>query len=374
MSTTISYIIPTRDRPEELAITLGALAKTEHSAAAGAEVIVVDNASRHPPTPPTRLRNGLGVRLILRGANEGAASRNAAARAASGDWLVMLDDDSAPLDAGFLDALEDAPMDVGAIGAEITLADGGREAGGLPEVFIGCGVAIRREVFLDLGGYDPSFQFYAEEYDLSARMMLAGFGVAHDRRFRVLHRKVAEGRDMNAILHRLVRNNGWVEQRYAPEADRDSAIAHVIDRYRSIAVKENALSGYQAGLAELHSTLDAQPRREMAQPVYERFTGLSHVREHLPHRLCELGAKSAAMIAPGKHAAIVERVLREQCISIVASDVAADALVISTLSPGPMLDAIDHYASEPAARTGGRGGRLPPVLCPWSLEGAAAPV
>lgn len=361
MTTSISYIIPTRDRPEELAITLGALARTQHPEHVEAEVVVVDNASRHPPTPPLRLRNGIPVRLVLRGANEAAASRNAATRVARGDWLIMLDDDSAPIDAGFISAIESAPMDVGAVGAEILLSDGGREAGGLPEVPVGCGVAIRRDVFLDLGGYDPEFHFYAEEYDLAARMLLAGFRVVHDRSFRVLHRKVAGGRDMNAILLRLVRNNGWVEQRYAPESMREDAISHVIERYRSIAAKEGAMAGYQQGLAELLSTLERQPRREMSCDLYDRFTGLAHAREHLARGLAQVGARSAALIALGKHAGLVERVLGEQCVSIVASPIAADALVIATLSPGPMLDALDAHAAR---------GASPPALAPWALCGA----
>jgi GT2 family glycosyltransferase len=371
MQNTISYIIPTRDRPGDLAMTLSALGKLKHAENTRAEVIVVDNASRQPPTPPEKLRNGLPVRLILRRANEAAASRNAAARAATGAWLIMLDDDSAPLDTGFMRVLEDAPMDVAAIGAEILLTDGAREAGGLPEVPVGCGVAIRREVFLDLGGYDPEFHFYAEEYDLAARILLAGFRVTHDRRFRVLHRKVADGRDMNAILHRLVRNNGWVEQRYAPEAVREAAIAHTVERYRVIAAKERALEGYEAGLAEMRRTLDRQPRREMTQALYDRFTGLAHARDCLARSLAHTSARSAALVAHGKHAGLVERVLAEQCVSIVASPVAADALVIGTLSPGPMLDARDERAvdrSEGAWRDA--TGRA--VLTAWSLAGEEA--
>src|SRR5258706_488360 len=83
--------------------------------------------------------------------------------------------------------------------------------------FAGGGVAIRRDAFLDLGGYDPSFGYYAEEYDLAARMLLAGFRIQFDRWFRVEHHKVWLNRSMDTILAHLVRNNGWVAQRYAPD-------------------------------------------------------------------------------------------------------------------------------------------------------------
>src|SRR5439155_992295 len=199
-----------RDRPRQLEQTLAAIGALPAHAA---EMIVLDNASSIPPTAPARLENGIPVELIFRPANEGAAARNHGALAAdrSSQWLVMLDDDSHPLDLRFLDALRQQPSDVLAVAAEVFLAPSmpsapstrhstlgtphsaphSREAGGLPEVFIGCGVAFRRTAFLKAGGYDPSFGYYAEEYDLAARLLLAGGRVTLDRRFRVLHYKAA---------------------------------------------------------------------------------------------------------------------------------------------------------------------------------------
>ena len=51
--------------------------------------------------------------------------------------------------------------------------------------------------------------------------------MAFDPWFRVLHRKVTANRDMNVILSRLVRNNGWVAQRYAPEVRRKEELREV---------------------------------------------------------------------------------------------------------------------------------------------------
>ena len=191
--TFISYILPTRNRPDALATTLaklGDLPRPEHELAGGAEVIVVDNASDPSASIPCRLNNGLPIALIRRCTNDGAAARNLAANLARGQWLAMLDDDSHPLDCGHLHALAGVPAEVAAIGADIRLPDGSREAGGLPEVFIGCGVAIRRDAFLDAGGYDPSFHYYAEEYDLCAKLILRGGRIIHDSSFRVLHEKL----------------------------------------------------------------------------------------------------------------------------------------------------------------------------------------
>lgn len=365
----LTCVIPTRDRPEELNLTLSALGALDQApirdSLGGAEVIVVDNASRFPATPPPRLRNGVPVRVIYRPTNEAAASRNAAADDAAGPgtdpdhWLLMLDDDSAPLDADFAEVLADAGPGVAAIGAEISLPSGGREHGGLPEVFIGCGVAIRRNAFLDAGGYDRAFVYYAEEYDLAARFLLAGFRVVHDRRFRVHHRKVSNGRDMNVVLRHLVRNNACVAQRYAPEEIRAAEIEAAIDRYRAIARKEHALEGFEQGMLDLHAVIDAQPRREMSRDLYDRFTGLAAARATLAEEFSRLGVRRVAIVERGKHAHLVERAA-EQCGVAIVPESRADALVIGTLSPGPMLDAFDKVS--PTARV--------PVISPWRFEGA----
>ena len=349
-----SFIIPTRNRPADLARTLeaiGALDADAISAAGGAEAIVIDNASSTPARTPQFLANGLPVRRIRLRKNCAAAARNTGAEAAQGLWLVMLDDDSHPMDAGFVRAIADAPADVAAIGAEIMLPDGTHERGGLPEVFIGCGVCIRRDAFLSAGGYDASFLFYAEEYDLAARFLLDGFRIVHDPRFRVLHRKVLTGRDMDTILHRLVRNNGWVEQRYAPADRRAFAIAATIERYRAIAAKESATEGFDEGLAELSRTLATQPRREMSAALYDRFTGIAAARAAIAEAFVLRVPRAVALIDHGKNDWAIAQAIRERGIAIVTDPGLAEAIVIGTLSPGPIADALDRASVEHVGAT-----------------------
>jgi len=345
----ISMIIPTRNRPEEVARTLDAIGALDADAiadAGGAEVIVVDNASSALARTPRTLANGLPVRRIRLHRNHGAAARNIGVTRANGVWALMLDDDSHPLDTGFLAAVTGAPSNVAAVGAEILLTDGSHERGGLPEVFIGCGVCIRRDAFLRAGGYDPAFHFYAEEYDLAAKLILGGSRITHDPRFRVEHRKVATGRDMDTILHRLVRNNAWVEQRYAPLDRRAFAIAATIERYRAIAAKEWATEGFDAGLAELSRTLTAQPRREMTTAQYDRFTGLDAARTALDRAFRGSPLRVAAMVEHGKNDWAVAQAIRERGIAIVTDPRLADAVVIGTLSPGPIADAAVRATRE----------------------------
>ncbi len=366
----ISFIIPTRNRPDQLAHTvekLRALLPDLERHGADAELIVADNASDQPVTLPAFI-GPMRTRIIRMLANRGAAARNAAAEMARGRWLVMLDDDSHPANADFIHELRAAPDDAAAIAAEILLPDGRHEAGGLPEVFTGCGVALRRDIFLTLGGYDAAFNYYAEEYDLAARIILGGMRTITTRAFKVMHRKVAEGRDMNRILRRLVRNNGWVALRYAPDAHRSAALAETVTRYATIARLENATDGYDRGLRELHETSDRQPRREMTQTQWDRFTGQAHARAWLTDRL--RGVQRVAIVEPGKNDWAVRQAIEAMGIEITPAPdtTGAQALVIGTLSPGPMLDAAERtLAAEAAAGSSPR-----PVITPWRLAESMA--
>jgi len=358
----LSYVLPTRDRPDVLHRTLDALAALgEHDA----EIIIADNASREPPPVPTHLSNGIPVHLLRLARNHAAAARNLAAREVHrrSQWIIMLDDDSHPLDLGHLRAVAQASPDTAVIAAEIFLPPGRdaprhqtREQGGLPEVFIGCGVAVRTHLFNALAGYDDSFDYYAEEYDLAARLINAGHRIELDRRFRVLHEKNTAGRNFSRIVRNLVRNNAWVAQRYAPESERQAEIKRHITRYAAIAKKEHSLAGYSRGLIDLLTTLDAQPRREMSRGAWDRFTGLAACRAALARSHAVLPLRRVAIVARGKNDWAVVKALTELNIEIVhESD--ADTLVVGTLSPGPMLDAAERLTARDTRR----------VVLPWDI-------
>lgn len=363
----ISYIIPTRNRPQRLLETLRAINSLGvHDNCGGAEVIIVDNDSCERPILPRETKCGLPISYIRLRDNIGAAARNVGADASdkASDWLVMLDDDSYPDDAEFFANLQHVPSDVAAVSADIflpgktALGHAPREMGGLPEVFIGCGAAIRRGAFLELGGYDASFNYYVEEYDLAARMMLAGYRIAFSHEFTVQHDKDLTNRDFNLILSRLVRNNGWIAGRYAPDELAGAELREVLDRYAGIARIEGAEAGYAQGLAELHATLAAQPRRPLNASQWERFTGLSHVREHLSEVHARQRFQSATIVDAGKNAWAVAQVLKELGVRLIEDGEEAEAHVIGTLSPGPMMDSLIR-------RTRLRRPQGPRLLAPW---------
>jgi GT2 family glycosyltransferase len=360
-----SYIIPTRDRHRALLHTLDAIASIgDHAPFGGAEIVIADNASKEPLRLPPH--SPISTRIIRLAENNGAAARNVAASQARGEWLVMLDDDSAPLDLRFTDAVNTLLPGVDAVMADIFLPNadgtpGPREQGGLPEVPVGCGVMYRRDAFLGLGGYDPAFLYYAEEYDFAARFIAAGKRVVFDPRFRVLHRKIAAGRDMNLILSLLVRNNGWVNERYTPQARRAEERSSLLRRYAAIAARENALPGFTQGLRELRATRRHQPDAALSDERFARFTGLAHARRAISAHADALHLRRVALTHPGKNAHCVRAAIEERGIDIVP-EADAQALVIATLSPGPMLDAVASL----------RASRLP-VIAPWLDAQPAAP-
>jgi glycosyltransferase involved in cell wall biosynthesis len=131
---------------------------------------------------------------VLRQDNRGpAAARNTAARAASGDFIAVLDAD----DSYFPERLEalaelsaDRPdLDIlttdcrivfaGSVvrncyGSNYRFAVGDQRRAILEENFIGPGhMAVRRERFLEVGGFDESFR-HAEDWDCWIRMILTG--------------------------------------------------------------------------------------------------------------------------------------------------------------------------------------------------------
>ncbi len=93
MSTPISVVVPTRDRPAALARCLAALARQD---AARIQVVVVDDGSADRGALARSLETLPGARLVRSPGRGPAAARNLGARAADGEVVCFTDDDCAP--------------------------------------------------------------------------------------------------------------------------------------------------------------------------------------------------------------------------------------------------------------------------------------
>jgi hypothetical protein len=348
----VSFVLPTRNRSGVLAETIERIAALcpEHLPPE-CDLIVIDNASDTPPETPVKLPNGIEIKLFRLTENRNTAARNIAAIESDADWLVMLDDDSSPVegcDWSILGRLDERAV---AIGGEIFLMDGQRESGGLPEVVVGCGCAIRRELFLKAGGYDASLGYYAEEYDLCARLIHMGYRVLHSTALGFLHRKSSLGRDFNEIIYRLVRNNAWIMQRYAPDDIVQDELRSIEERYRAIALRECAITGYDRALDELGRTISAQTREPLCPEHWDRFTGRSAVRQTIRESVGSGDSIRLVGSALSKGRVIIEEeLLKHGCLLSQEADA---RLMIGSLSPGPMLDL---------------QGRHPDAVAPWRFE------
>ena len=199
-----SIIIPTRGRPGYLEVALGSL--TAQAAAAGVEVLVVDDGADGPDGPDgpdgadgavaaVAARHGARVLATPRPDATGAnAARNAGIAGAAGDLIVLLDDDVRVPD-GWLAALLDGaraapdhdvfggpiravlegggPRSCGREGPPITALDLGprdRDA----DLVWSANMAIRRRAVERVGPFDESIHGRGEEEDWERRYAAAG--------------------------------------------------------------------------------------------------------------------------------------------------------------------------------------------------------
>ena len=186
-----SVVVPTYNRPERLASCLAALAKQDYPSDR-TEVVVIDDGS---PTPMDSVvapfKSQLSVTLIRQKNAGPAAARNAGARQAKGTLLAFTDDDCMPGSdwlSGFADRLTQTPEAM----------VGGRSLNALPHnaystasqalidylysyysgserpaaepsdgeqrvFFASNNIAMARENYLNVGGFDTSFPLAAAE-------------------------------------------------------------------------------------------------------------------------------------------------------------------------------------------------------------------
>ena len=180
----VTVVVTTRNRKEDLRICLASVQRQTLEV----ETIVIDDASTdgtgdmiRAEFPDVRLICHQEMHGYIRGRNEGA-------RLATGEVLVSLDDDAAfSSDRIIEDAL--ACFDDDRVAAvAIPYVDVNREptvrqvapdghATYVVESFIGTSHALRRSVFVKLGGYREELFHQGEESDYCIRLLAAGYVV-----------------------------------------------------------------------------------------------------------------------------------------------------------------------------------------------------
>lgn len=229
MPPTSTIVIPTRRRPEYLAVALRSVAP--QAEAAGAQLIVVNDGA-DPATAEVARRYGAEL-TELAGRTGVSAGRNVGAAAARGELIVLIDDDvSAP--AGWLEAFRagaDRYPDAGVFGGPIhAVMEGGgpRACGREPppitslelggedrdaELVWGANMAIRRSAFELVGPFDETLSGCGDEEEWLGRYRAAGGRVRYLARAGLEHRRSAVDARVSA-LSRAAYRRGMAARRY----------------------------------------------------------------------------------------------------------------------------------------------------------------
>lgn len=216
----VTLIIPTRDRAELLDGCLGSVFdRTDYPAL---DVVVVDNGSRDPAALESLARwaGRPEVRVLRRDEPFNFARLcNAAAEAARGQVLVLLNDDVLAIEPGWLRALvgEAVRPEVGAVGALLLYPDrtvqhagialgphghAGHPWRGLPaetcpeprvrlaggrSAVTGACLAVRADAWRAVGGMDETFAVTFNDVDLCLRLAQRGWRTLYQPAARLIH-------------------------------------------------------------------------------------------------------------------------------------------------------------------------------------------
>lgn len=350
MTPCVSFIIATRNRRDVL---LRTLARLEAVAAdvPGAETFIVDNAS-DDGTAAAVARCFPRVRLLALGENRGACGKNAAIGLASGEFIVFLDDDSYPLRGSIprmAKHFQDDPR-LGAASFDVRLPDGRRECSAYPDVFIGCGAGLRRSALEQVGGLPDDFFMQAEEYDLSLRLLDAGWEVRTFADLHVLHEKSPFQRSSDEKMRLDVRNNALLTLRRFPGRWACLFLREWMLRYWAIAAatrrRAAATRGLAQGLSAAALTVGAHP--PVSQDAFERFARPAETRRRLADVAARHGVRRVVLVDWGKNMAAYRLACEAAGVEIVA--VADPRLAGQRYRGVPVLDdaaarGLDYHAA-----------------------------
>ncbi|WP_428937313.1 glycosyltransferase family 2 protein [Fontivita pretiosa] len=362
----VSFIISTHNRRQILLQTLARIGRCGLSSDA-CEILVVDNASRDGTAAAIRTHFP-SVRVFALHRNLGSCAKNIALPHARGRYVVFLDDDSYPQPGSIRRMIRhfEADEQLGAAVFTVTLPDGSRECSAYPDVFIGCGTGFRKRALIHVGGLPVDFFMQAEEYDLSLRLLNAGWDIRRFDDLHVVHLKTPTARVSWRTMRLDVRNNYLLASRYFPAAWARLFTRDWMSRYWRIARARGQRFAFVVGWLQgrLRSWRPGH-RRPVGSAVFERFAricqieqGMRRVRdEHGLHRVLFIGLGKNILPywlgarACGLHVVAIadDRLARGRYrgIPIVSEAVARrlefDAAIISNSSPVHAADAARRW-------------------------------
>ncbi|MBI2430174.1 MAG: glycosyltransferase family 2 protein [Ignavibacteriales bacterium] len=187
------------NRKDDLHVTLTKVYEQDYK---NIEVIVVDNNSTDGTVEMVKSEFP-NVQLIELKKNIGIAGWNEGFKAARGEYVLVLDDDSYPLNgtinSGVVSLLQDKGIGIVAfkifnirlnINETIYLTKQAKS-------FIGCGALISSQLLSTIGYYSESYFLYYNELDFSARCYDAQFKILYLEESVVIHNQSLKSRGTN---------------------------------------------------------------------------------------------------------------------------------------------------------------------------------
>ena len=253
----VSIVVPTREHADLLRnIARGVLYETDYP---HLELIVVDNGSRSAETLAYLKQLDADPRVrLLRDLSRFNYARlnNQAARLAQGEVLAFLNNDLQVLHPDWLDELVSQALrpEIGAVGAKLLYPERGLQHAGLvlgirglaghafkglpygvcgdqgrPHLVHACGavtgacLAMRREVFEEIDGFDENLAIAFNDVDLCLRLRQRGYRVLYTPHAELLHLESASrGLDTTLRKHfRLRREIRHMQRKWTEHLRRD---------------------------------------------------------------------------------------------------------------------------------------------------------
>lgn len=283
-ASTVSVVIATHNRCAELRESLRRLGEQTEPPA---EILVIDDASTDATAASVR-RDYPAVKYIHLAFNRGpCAARNIGLATASGDYVLLVDDDSwfiAPDSLARAVRYADDHPDAAAIAFNIEVR--GRTSAVISSApydcatFIAAGALLRRSAALAAGSFTEPLWWMGEEEDLAIRLCDLGCRIVALSDILVHHAQSQQGRDWGRIRFYAHRNTVLRELLRCPAR----RLPYWVVRVWLSQTTYNLRNGYFTtdfrvllSLPRLLS-IAARCRRPVSSPGYARWRGLWNAR------------------------------------------------------------------------------------------------
>lgn len=361
----ISFVILTRNRPHALLRRVRDLCAWISKSNTAGEVIILDNCSLEHPIFDNDTTQGVPLKHVPLERNFGHRARLCVPSVAdsASEWFVMMDDDTslaAPRETDLESIFNEWPRDIGVVAADIYNRYQGagpiRAGGGLPEVARSATFAIRRETLLACKDLTPNVRGFAAELDLAANVLRAGYTTVFDPRL-ISVRRVRDRRRDAQRVGRWLMDRLLVVHLYTPDHERVDSMRLMLRDALRRAGRWISEQDFEHWLRVINTRLANKSRSPLSQSHWDRLTGVAAARDALiPHTTT--GCTRFAVINESDDTQLITRVVNELGASIVSQSDHPDALLLGTLEPGKLIDAMFE-------RSHGRRDDTPPVIAPW---------